>query len=277
LYYIVKDCTKRIFNMDALFCPEISESFMIWRENFGPIVVNLGVIVVGLIVLMIAIYKNRSNRKTRLFETSYHLFLVGILYFTLHNRLLQIIFPIQIPERPLIDNFLTYNYTLTSILTFIVFPQLLNILLRNDTTLEKLGLKIIDIKQTVKYTFQGLVINTALFLISNTLFGFKWIREYTSDGLVLWLLLVSILSVFTQTLFFNGFLFNVFLDEENGILLGLISIYAFQMFIASTLPWTVSNILSSILKIIVTWKTRNVYGATIMSITTNLLEIFIQI
>lgn len=263
--------------MDSLFCPEISESFMIWRESFGPIVVNLGVIVVGFIVLLIAIYNKRSMGKTRLFEVSYHLFLVGILYFTLHGRLLQIIFPIQIPERPLIDNSLTYNYTLTSILTFIVFPQLLNILLRNDTTLEKLGLKIIDLKQTVVYTFLGLVFNTALFLISNTLFGLKWINDYTLDGLVLWVLLVSILSVFTQTLFYNGFLFNMFLDEENGMLLGLISIVAYQMFIASTLPWTVSNILSLILKIIVTWKTRNVYGATVMSITTNLIEIFIQI
>jgi len=251
---------------------------MIWREYFGPIGVNLGIIVVGLIVLMIAIYNNRSNRKTRLFETSYHLFLVGILYFTLHGRLLQIIFPIQIPERPLIENSLTYNYTLTSILTFIVFPQLLNILLRNDTTLEKLGLKIIDLKQTVKHTFLGLVFNTALFLISNTLFGFRWINEYTLDGLVLWVLLVSILSVFAQTLFFNGILFNMFLDEENGILLGLISIFAFQLFTAPpSLPWTVSTLLGSILKIVVTWKTRNVYGATVMSIATNLIDIFIQI
>jgi hypothetical protein len=181
------------------------------------------------------------------------------------------------PERLLLDNNITYNYALTSLLTFIVFPQLLNILLRNDTTLEKLGLKIIDLKQTVKYTFLGLVFNTALFLISNTLFGSKWINEYTLDGLVLWVLLVSILSVFAQTLFYNGFLFNMFLDEENGILLGLISIIAYQMFIASTLPWTVSNILSLTLKIIVTWKTRNVYGATVMSITTNLIEIFMQI
>ena len=264
--------------MNSLFCPEISESFMIWREYFGPIGVNLGVIVVGLIVLMIAIYYNRSNRKTRLFETSYHLFLAGILYFTLHGRLLQIIFPIQIPERPLIDNSLTYNYTLTSILTFIVFPQLLNILLRNDTTLEKLGLKIIDLKQTLKHTFLGLVFNTALFLISNTLFGFRWINEYTLDGLVLWVLLVSILSVFAQTLFFNGILFNMFLDEENGILLGLISIFAFQLFTAPpSLPWTVSNLLGSIMKITVTWRTRNVYGATAMSIATNLIDVFIQI
>jgi len=266
--------------MDSLFCPRAQSrySFMIWREYFGPIGVNLGIIVVGLIVLMIAIYNNRSNRKTRLFETSYHLFLVGILYFTLHGRLLQIIFPIQIPERPLIENSLTYNYTLTSILTFIVFPQLLNILLRNDTTLEKLGLKIIDLKQTVKHTFLGLVFNTALFLISNTLFGFRWINEYTLDGLVLWVLLVSILSVFAQTLFFNGILFNMFLDEENGILLGLISIFAFQLFTAPpSLPWTVSTLLGSILKIVVTWKTRNVYGATVMSIATNLIDIFIQI
>ena len=264
--------------MDSLFCPEISESFMIWREYFGPIGVNLGVIVVGLIVLMIAIYYNRSNRKTRLFETSYHLFLAGILYFTLHGRLLQVIFPIQTPERPLIDNSLTYNYTLTSILTFIVFPQLLNILLRNDTTLEKLGLTIIDLKQTVKHTFLGLVFNTALFLISNTLFGFRWIKEYTPDGLVLWTLLVSILSVFAQTLFFNGTLFNMFLDEENGILLGLISIFAFQLFTAPpSLPWTVSNLLGSIMKITVTWRTRNVYGATAMSIATNLIDVFIQI
>ena len=52
--------------MDSLFCPEISESFMIWGKDFGPIVVNLGVIVVGFIVLLIAIYNKRSMGKTRL-------------------------------------------------------------------------------------------------------------------------------------------------------------------------------------------------------------------
>ena len=85
------------------------------------------------------------------------------------------------------------------------------------------------------------------------------------------------LSVFAQTLFFNGILFNMFLDEENGILLGLVSIFAFQLFTAPpSLPWTVSNMLSSILKIIITWKTRNVYGATVMSIAVNLIDVTIQ-
>ena len=146
---------------------------MIWREYFGPIGVNFGVIVVGLIVFIIGVYEYYSKRETCLFKISCQLFLVGILYFTLHGRLLQIVLPIQLPEKPLVDNILTINYTLTSILTFIFFPLLLNLLMRNDTKFERLGLKVASIKKMVKYTFLGLIFNIALFLTSNTFFGYK--------------------------------------------------------------------------------------------------------
>ena len=238
---------------------------------------NLGVIVLGFLVLILAIVKKHVKKETGLFEVSFLLFLVGFLYFTLHGRVLQLPFPISVPEKPLVDNNLTFNYTLTSLLTFIVFPVLLLFLLKSNVSLKSFGLEIVDSTQAVLYTSLGLIFVVSLLLISQTLFGFTWIPEYTFDGLVLWILFVSILSVFAQAFFFMGILFNRYLGYENGFLLATISILAFQMFISSSSYWAISNIIGSIAKVTVTWKTRNIYGAASMSIITNLIDIFLQV
>lgn len=251
--------------------------FGVWNVYFGPIGINLSVILLGLFALVLAILRKLRGKQTRLFEVSYLLFLVGFLYFTLHGRLLQPIFPISLPEKPFVDNNLTFNYALTSLLTFLVFPALLLIFLRSDVSLEKFGFKVLDFKQTMLYAFLGLIFTASLFLFSHAIFGYRWIFEYTFDGLVLWILLVSFLSVFTQTFFFIGILVNRCLSLENGFLLAIISILAFQMFIPASLPWTVANIIGSATKIAVTWKTRNIYGAVLMSVTVNLIDILIQI
>ena len=249
----------------------------VWNVYFGPIGVNLSIILLGLLILAMAIVKRLLKRETKLFEIAFLLFLAGVLYFTLHGRLLQLPFPITVPEKPLVDNNLTFNYFFTSLLTFIVFPALLIILMKNDASLKSFGLKVLDYKQTFLYAFLGAVFSIILFLLSNTLFGFRWIPEHTSTGLVLWVLLVSILSVFAQVFFFEGLIFNRYLDHENGFLLAFTSILSLQMFISSSLFWTISTIISSIAKIIVTWKTRNIYSAAFMSITTGLIDIFIQV
>ena len=62
-----------------------------------------------------------------------------------------------------------------------------------------------------------------------------------------------------------------------SVQLAIISILAFQLFIPASLPWTVTNIVGSAAKIVVTWKTGNIYGAALMSITSNLIDILIQI
>jgi len=48
------------------------------------------------------------------------------------------ILSILLPERPLIDNNLTFNYTLSNILAFMVFPLLVLILLKSDISSKKL-------------------------------------------------------------------------------------------------------------------------------------------
>lgn len=252
-------------------------SLGVWNVYFGPIGINISIVLLGLFVLALATIKKLRGKETKLFEVSYLLLLVGFLYFTLHGKLLLLPFPVSIPEKPLVDNNLTFNYALTSLLTFIIFPVLLVALLRNDASSKSLGLRVRDLNQTATYTLLGVIISIALFLLSNTLFGFVWIPEYTVEGLALWIPLVSILSVFAQAFFFIGMLFNKHLDHENGVLLVIVSILAFQMFISSTLCWMISNIISSIAKIVITWKTRNIYGAALMSITTNLVDIFVQI
>ena len=57
--------------------------------------------------------------------------LVGII--DMHAFILSIL----LPERPLIDNNLTFNYTPSNILAFMVFPLLVLILLKSDISLKK--------------------------------------------------------------------------------------------------------------------------------------------
>jgi len=251
--------------------------FGVWPVYFGPVGINLSIIFLGLFVLILAIVEKLRAKRTYLFEVSLLLFVVGSLYFTLHGRLLQLIFPISLPEKPLVDNNLTFNYALTSLLTFLVFPVLLLILSKREVSVEKVGLKVLGLRQTIHYVVLGLIFSVLLFLLSYVFFGFKWIYEYTFDGLILWTLFVSILSVFAQTFFFFGILFNKYLGVENGFLLVAISILAFQLFVSASLPWIVVNIIGSVAKIVVTWKTRNIYGAVLMSITVNLIDILVQI
>ena len=249
----------------------------VWRAFFDPVVINLGVTVLGLLVLVLAAFIKFRTKRTGLFEVSLLLFLVGFLYFTFHIGLLQSVFPISLPEQPLIDNSLTFNYAATSLLTFMVFPILLMMLLRSNVSLKSFGLKIYNIKQTAVYSVFGLIFNVSLFLLSQPLFGFRWVQEYTLIGLILWLLLVSVLSVFCQTFFFTGVLFNKYQEKENKVLLAVISISALQLFTHVSLPWVILNILSSAAKIAVTWKTRNIYGSTFMSIATQLIDVLIQL
>jgi hypothetical protein len=249
----------------------------VWNFYFGLVGVNLGIILLGLLVLVLAIVKRLRGESTRLFELSSLLFLVGFLYFTLHGRLLQFVFPISVPEKPLFDNNLTFNYALTSLLTFMAFPVLLLILLGSDLSLRSFGLKVMDFKRTLLYAFLGLFFVVFLFLASHAFFGFRWISEYTFDGLVLWILFVTVFSVFAQTFFFVGILFNRYLDDESVLLLAVVSVSAFQMFVSAPPVWVVTNVLGSLAKIAVAWKTRSIYGAVLMGIATNSVDIFVQV
>jgi len=134
-----------------------------------------------------------------------------------------------------------------------------------------------DFEQTVFHTFFGVIFIVFVFLFTYALFGSKWISTYTVDGLLLWILCVTILSVFAQTFFFVGVLFNKYLHNENGFLLAVISISAFQTLTFASPPWVVANIVGSAAKIVVAWRTHNIYGAAVMGIASNLVDILVQI
>jgi len=138
--------------------------FDVWNTYFGPIGVNLSIVLLSVLVFILGIIKRKQfKRETKLLEVSFLLFLAGVLYFTLHGRLLQLPFPVSIPERPLVDNNLTFNYFLTSLLTFIVFPVLLLVAMRSDISLKSLGLEVVDSRQTLVYASLGLVTNVSAF------------------------------------------------------------------------------------------------------------------
>jgi hypothetical protein len=252
--------------------------FGVYPFYFGPIIVNLSIVFLGLFVLALAIVQKIRVKRAYFFEVCLLLFLVGFLFITLHGWLLQAILPISQPEKPLIDNNLTYNYTLSNILAYMAFPILVLILLKSDASLEKLGLRVLNTRKTTLYAFLGIIFSVFIFLFTDTFFGVRWISGYTYDGLVLWILLVEVFSVFVQTFFYVGILFNKYVNLENGFLLAIISILASQSYTApAPLPWIVANIIGSSAKILVTWKTRNIYGATLMGIATGLVDILIQV
>lgn len=244
----------------------------------GPVGINLTIIFLGLFVLVYAVLQKIRVKKTHFFEISFLLFMVGFLFMTLHGRLLQFIFPISLPEKPLIDNNLTLNYALSNLLAFMVLPLLALVAMKSKISFEELGLKVNDIRKTTQYAVLGVVFNVSVFLLSKALFGFKWIFGYTLDGLVFWTLLVTVTSVFIQTFFFVGILFKKYMAKENALLLAVVSVLAFQSFAAQTfLPWLVATIVGSSAKVLVTWKTHNIYSAVFMGIAVNLVDSIGQI
>jgi hypothetical protein len=245
---------------------------------FELIGINLTTVFVAAAVLGIALFLKIRRKKTWLFELSFLLFLVAFTFVTLHGRLLQYIFPISLPEQPLIDNNLTFNYAVTNMLAYAIFPILVLLGWNRRVSAEELGLKVSNSKRTIVYIILGTIFASAIFLITDHFFHQQWIGGYTSDGLILWVLLVSIVSVCLQTLFFVGILFNRYIGKENILLLAIIALFAFQSYVApNSLPWQACNMLTFSSKLYVTWKTKNVYGATLMSVATNLIELALQI
>jgi len=248
-----------------------------WTIYFGPVGVNLSTFLLSLFVLVVAVIQKLRGRRTYFFEISLQLLLVSFSFITLHGRLLQYIFPIALPEHPLLDNNLTFNYFLTNILAYVVFPVLALTLLGSPVFHMLLGLKVQNAKQTITYALCGAAFIVFLFTLSHIFLSGRWITEYTHHGLILWIFLVAILSVFAQTFFFIGILFNRYLDHENKVILALISILATQSFILSSPPGIITNMAYSAAKIVVTCRTRNIYGAALMSSTLNIMDIATQI
>nr|MDO8099318.1 hypothetical protein [Candidatus Njordarchaeota archaeon] len=251
--------------------------FLAWEVHLGPFYVNLTTVFLGLLVLALAVLeKLRVRKRTPFLEVSLLLLLLGFIFLTLHGELLQLVFPIALPERPMLDNNLTFNYTLTGLLVYLVFPVLLLILLRSDISLRKLGLRVPNRRQTMYYGFIGLFFSVFVFLVTYMLFGYKWVSGYTFDGIVLWAVLVTILSLFIQTLFYIGMLFNKYLNHEYVLPLAVISLMAPLTFSNWPLPWFMSNVVSISARVVVTWKTHNIYAAALMNIVPSLLDILTQ-
>jgi len=245
---------------------------------FGFIGANLATLFVVLIVLGIALLYRVRRKETRLFELSLQLFLVSFTFVTLHGRLLQYLFPVSLPERPLIDNNLALNYAVTNFLAYAAVPILVIIFWNRRVSAGEIGLRVNNVKKTAEYSVLGTIFVSAVFLVTDQFFHQQWVEGYTSSGLILWVLLVSVVSVILQTLFFAGILFNSYLGKENTLLLALVAVFAFQSYVGpNSLPWQICDMVTFASKVFVTWKTKSVYGATLMAITTNLIELAFQI
>ncbi len=238
---------------------------------------NLTLALFSLLLFTGAAIQTIRGKKTRMLEIAFLTFLVALLFPTFHGKLLQYVLPITLPEKPLVDNVLTVNYALSNLLAFAVFPILALAVLKSSFCTQTLGLKVADAKKTIIYSLIGVTFNVLVFLLANSFFGYKWISAYTIDGFILWTLLVTIASVFIQTIFFTGILFNKYTDKENNFLLAVISISAFQATVTAYLPWLIAGLIASSAKVFVTWKTRNIYGAVMMGITVSFIEVALQI
>ncbi len=245
---------------------------------YGPIGVNLTTFFLATAVLVIALGVKISRRETRLFEISFLLFLVSFLFLTLHGKLLQYAFPISLPEKPLIDNNLTINYFLTNTLAYAIFPILAVLIMEKRISARELGLKINNAKRTIKYAVLGVLFASSIYLLTNNFFHQQWVSAYTFDGLVTWIVFVTIISAFLQTLFYNGILFNHYVGKENTLLLGFIALFAFQSYVGSnSIPWIFCNMLTVSFELFVTWRTKNILGAALMAMSIGAIELTLQI
>jgi hypothetical protein len=149
--------------------------------------------------------------------------------------------------------------------------------LNKHVTVENLGFRVNSWKKTAAYSAVGLVISSALFLTTDAFFHQQWVQGYTQDGMILWIFLVSVVSVVLQTVFFVGILFNRFVGKENLLLLAVIAWLAYQSYMSNSLPWQICSMLTFATTLFVTWKTRNVFGACLIAVAVSLIEIAFQL
>lgn len=245
---------------------------------FGPIGINATTIAVSLVVFGIAILLKIRHKETKLFEWALLLFLLGFVFQTFHGVIIQqYLFHISLPERPLYDNGLTLNYALTNAIAYTIVPIIAIFALNRRVTVDDLGFKVGNWKKTATYSAAGLILSSALFLATNAFFHQQWVQGYTQDGMVIWVALVSVVSVVLQTVFFVGILFNRFIRKENVLLLAVLSCLAYQSYMINSLPWQICSILTFATTLFVTWKTRNVFGACLITVAVSLIEIMSQL
>jgi len=236
----------------------------VWHIYLDSIGVSVNLLVLSLAVLLIGLYKKWKGAKTRLFSIAFLIAFVGIAYFTLHGRILQLIFPISLPENPF--HFMTIaNYFTTVALTFVVFPMLF-LFFTNQLDAGKLGFRIQDARRTVRLTMLGACVNSFITVLPIAVsillsWSYKWppFSRTMTDSL-LWFVLVAGVATWMQVFFFLGILFHNHIDSENPILLFLISTLTFLMFIPLTV-FTPFFIFGLGVEAYITLKTRNVYGA----------------
>jgi len=161
----------------------------VWHIYLDSIGVSVNLLVLSLVVLSMGLYKRWKGIRTRLFSIAFLIAFVGIAYFTLHGRILQLIFPISLPENPF-HSMTIANYFTTVALTFFVFP-IVFLFFTNQLGGEKLGLRIKNARYTLRLTLLGGCVNSfiaVLPILISILFswGYKWSFSYTTTDLLLW-------------------------------------------------------------------------------------------
>jgi len=149
--------------------------------------------------------------------------------------------------------------------------------LSRRVTVDDLGFRVNSWKKTIQYSAAGLVLSAAFFLTTDAIFHQQWVQGYTQDGMILWVVLVSVVSVVLQKVFFVGILFNRFVGKENVLLLAVIAWLAYQSYMINSLPWQICSTLTFTTILFVTWKTRNVFGACLIAVAVSLIEITFQL
>jgi len=234
-----------------------------WTICLDSVCVNINLMILSFTVLLLGLWKRRKAIRNALFSIAFLIAFVGVAYWTLHARILQLIFPISLPENPF-EPLLIANYLATTALTFFLFP-LLFLHLSHQLNAKKLGLRVEDAKYAFHMTLLGTCINLALAILPTAIsillsWGYKWPFSYTTLGLVLWFVLVTGVSTWMQVFFFLGILFYNYVGSEDAKLLFIISTLTFVMFTPLTI-FTPFFILGLGVEAYVTLKTGNIYGA----------------
>ncbi len=201
-----------------------------WHIYLDSIGISINLMILSLTVLLIGLYKRWKGVKTRFFSIAFLIALVGVAYWSLHGRILQLIFPISLPENPF--NFMTIaNYVTTVALTFVIFP-ILFLSFSDQLDAGKLGLRVKNARYTVRLTMLGACVNSLITILPTVIsillsWSYKWPFSYTMLDLLLWFVFVTGVATWMQLFFFLGVLFHKYVDLENPKLLFLLSTLTF--------------------------------------------------
>jgi hypothetical protein len=124
---------------------------------YGPLGINATILAIALVVFGIAVLLKLKQKQTKLFEYTLLLLLLSFIFQSFYGTIMQYIFSISLPERPLFDNQVTLNYTLTTVIAYTLVPIIAILALHRHLAVGDLVFRVNNWKRRAICSAAGLV------------------------------------------------------------------------------------------------------------------------